>query len=135
MARRAKSILDAHSAKKARRRVKAAPRRKVERATKAQRQENWQTVKEAVEKRSGCNCERCGLAGSDPHHLLSGPLRRKYETPATVACLCRTCHALVHSGASFALEDIYMVALKNSAPDIVLAALRRRIQKATQRTA
>lgn len=98
-------LLAEHKASKARRTVRAAPRVTAEKATKAQRQENWQMVKEAVARRTGGRCELCEAPGSDPHHLLSGPLRRKYETPATVACLCRFCHDAIHAGNVLALED------------------------------
>ena len=123
-----------HTAKRRRVKAKSAPRRKVERASKAQRAENWQTTREAVLRRANGRCELCFAVGFDLdcHHLGSGPLRTKYESPASVIACCRPCHRGWHQGAVVYLEASLEAASRIGCPDIVMASLSRRLQKATR---
>ena len=110
--------------------TKRAPRRKVERADKEARREAWQRTREAVLARSGGCCELCCTPlAVDAHHLMTGPLRRKYETPACVVSLCRHCHDLAHDNDAVTLCALSMLAVTLGAPDIVAATVNRRSQK------
>lgn len=117
------------------RRVKAkrAPLVRAQKATKAQRQDNWQRTRAAVLERAGGRCELCGAHGFalDCHHLASGPLRRKYEAPNSVVACCRSCHNGWHKGALVDLQMSIVAAHQIGAPDVVQAALHRRLQKVT----
>ena len=130
---RAESIRRQITSSKARKRVKAAPRILREKATKAQREENWSRTRAAVLARANGRCEMCGAIGFDLdcHHLAPGPLRRKYEAPNAVVGICRTCHRGWHKGALVDLSTSLAAARCIDAPDIILANLNRRIQKAT----
>jgi hypothetical protein len=122
-----------HQAKQDRRKAKAAPRVQREKATKAQREDNWRRTRATVLARADGRCEMCGHPNLclDPHHLASGPLRRKYEAPNSVVACCRTCHRWWHAGALVDLSASQRVAERIGAPDIVQANLSSRIERAT----
>lgn len=121
-------------AKRKRIRVKRQPGLTIKRATKAQRRDNWQATREAVLRRANGRCEMCESSGwaLDAHHLLSGPLRRKYEAENTVVAICWPCHNGIHGGLVMELSMAYDAATRIGAPDIVLAALNRRLEKVTE---
>lgn len=129
----ARRLVGEDDARKARVRVKSAPRLKAVRATKAQRQENWATTKAEVMLRADGLCELCNrwAGGLDAHHLAPGPLRRQYEAPNAVVAACRSCHDRWHANDVDVLWDSLAVAKSIDAPDIVRAALKRRIDKVT----
>jgi len=121
-----------HQAMRRRVKAKSAPRRREVKASKEQRAENWQTTKAAVLARANGRCELCAAAtyDLDCHHLAPGPMRTKWESPATVVAACRICHHAWHKGAGFALEWSLEAASRIGCPDIVMAALGRRLAKA-----
>jgi hypothetical protein len=129
---RAMVLLEAAQAHAKRHAVKTRPGRAVKAATKDVRQANWQTTKAAVRERSGGRCELCGSAACDTHHILSGPLRKKYEAVNSVADLCRSCHDRIHEGDWGTLNALEGLAITIEAPDFVQASLHRRVQKARQ---
>jgi hypothetical protein len=123
-----------HQAKRKRQAVKKAPRWQEVTDAKLARRDNWQRTRAAVLARANGRCEMCGHPNLclDPHHLASGPLRRKYEAPNSVVACCRTCHRGWHRGDLVDLSASQRVAERIGAPDIVLANLSRRIERATQ---
>ena len=123
-----------HTAKRRRVKAKSAPRRAVERASKEQRAENWQTIRAAVMARAGGRCESCKVPdlGLDAHHALGGPERRKWESVTTVFGLCRLCHRDAHDGDPAILQRVLGLAERAGAPYYVQAALNRRLQKVTR---
>jgi hypothetical protein len=120
-----------YQAKQDRRKAKSAPRVQRVKATKAQREDNWQRTRAEVLSRAGGRCEMCGAVwfDLDCHHLASGPLRRKYEAPNSVIACCRTCHNGWHAGSVVDLAASIQAAENIGAPDIVIANLNRRLQR------
>lgn len=139
MARRAKAMLDAEGARKARRRVKAAPRIIREKATKAQRADNDATTRRIVFARCHSQCELCPpysrLQAEELHHLGAGTLRKLYSGPNATCAACWHCHRAWHKSNPDVLCRSLDLAVAIGAPDIVQAAINRRIQKATKETA
>lgn len=108
-------------------------RKAAKRAADAERLENWTQTRAIVLRRAGGRCELCGCHGFalDCHHLASGPLRRKYEAPNAVVAVCRPCHLAWHKGVWIDLQASIEAAERISAPDIVQANLRRRLDRAS----
>jgi 5-methylcytosine-specific restriction endonuclease McrA len=120
-----------YQAKQGRRKAKQAPRVQREKATKAQRADNWQTIREAVMRRADGRCESCKTPdlALDAHHLLGGPERRKWESVTTVVGLCRLCHRDAHDGERAILQRLIGLAARMDAPYYVQAKLNRRLEK------
>ena len=129
----ARRLMGEDQAKRTRLRAKRAPRIVREKATKAQRMENWQTIRETVMRRADGRCESCKAPdlALDAHHLLGGPERRKWESVTTVVGLCRLCNNDAHDGDRAILQRCVGLAQRMDAPYYVQAALSRRLQKVT----
>ena len=129
----ARAIIASDRAAEIRKRAKRAPRLKAVRASKAQRRENLATTRAVVIARAGGLCEACcGEHGCHLHHLFGGSgNRRRYEGPNAVVWLCVRCHHEAHRGDPSTLALLADKAQGIGAPDIVQAALHRRLQKVT----
>jgi uncharacterized cupin superfamily protein len=125
----ASNLLIASKAKKARVRVKQAPRKAAARDTKDERRAMTTQVRAEVWKRAAGKCECCLVATpSEMHHVLGGPDRKTKEDSSTCAALCWPCHRLIHAGQVEALGSLARWAVLNRFTKSA-TALNRRIDK------
>jgi hypothetical protein len=131
----ARAIIASDRAAELRKRAKRGPRIVREKATKAQRADNLWATRKAVLERTNNLCELCEgvrLQGVHLHHLYFGNgNRRKYEGPNACVLLCAAHHGEVHDNVPDVLQRLVDLAVRIGAPDIVQAALSRRLQKVT----
>jgi hypothetical protein len=121
-----------YQAKQDRRKATAAPRVQREKATRAQQDRIDSDVREFVFGRAGGRCEIClAVPPVEWHHLMPGPLRRRYSTTTGTLAVCFACHREWHRGMPAILQLSCDAATRIGAPDIVQAALNRRLQKVT----
>lgn len=74
-------------------------------------------------------CELCQRTrGTEAHHVLSGPDRRRKESPETMLWLCLPCHRRLHAGDEETLELAQTYCAGSGMHDAT-AALRKRIDK------
>jgi hypothetical protein len=116
-----------------RRKAKAAPRVQRVKATKEQAADNCQRTRATVMLRSQGGCEACREEnGCHLHYLYGGSgNRRKFEGPNATVLLCVRCHHEAHRADPIVLARLIEVAESIGAPDIVQAALNRRLEKVT----
>lgn len=112
-----------------------APTKAAKKAKGTRQRESWRSIKEKVRQRSEGFCELhlCAqgkrVAGEDFHHVISGPLKRKYEAADTVLCLCRDCHDRITANDPDALYDCLCPALEEVLSPRALDGVSRRLGK------
>lgn len=108
----------AKRAAKARRSVKAKPRKEAEAATKAERWARSAEIRAAVFARAGAVCELCrSLPPLHAHHLEPGHgTRRQEESVENVIGLCVMCHDAIHRSEAMFAPGVREWCLRNGYP-------------------
>jgi hypothetical protein len=79
---------------------------------------HWAEKRNAVFKRCGCICERCGVNAADHVHHLT--YARKYdEQPGDLQALCRGCHDFTHGKSNCDPKPIPVARTVFAASDVV----------------
>lgn len=128
-------LLEEHREAKARKRVKAGPRRKAKKMDREDQRAETAAIREVVARRAGGKCELCDGA-DDPrlplemHHLLSGRGRRvQQQAPDNCIMVCGMCHAIGHRRILMVGDNLLAWATRHGYGQ-TWTVIRRRIDKA-----
>ena len=131
----ASRLITGEKLKRSRSLTKSAPRRKVEKMTRSQRNDATAYLRRICSDRAGGKCELCGQEESgrsslEMYHLLPGRGRRtQQQAKDNCVMVCGMCHAIGH-GRILMVADNLMSWARRHGYAATETVVRRRIDKA-----